>query len=115
MDKDGKFVKIGERTVEVLSVDGDKITGKYSEVVKPGYEKENPNPDTFNFEYSPSTTQTFSYTDAQGVQKSGTIYANPTGKIYFQKGLEVVEKNGVVNRKSTMKTNYDGEFSRVFE
>ena len=28
MDKDGKFVKIGERMVEITSVDGDKVTGK---------------------------------------------------------------------------------------
>jgi hypothetical protein len=112
MDKDGKFVKIGERTVEVTSVDGDKVTGKYSETVYPGFESEYPNKDAFNFEYNPATSSTFTYTDAKGEQKNGTIHPNSAGKVYFEMNVEVINKN---SWKSNSKPYYDGEFRRIFE
>lgn len=112
MDKDGKFVKIGERTVEITNVDGDKVTGKYSETVYPGFEGEYPNKDAFNFEYNPATSSTFTYTDAKGEQKNGMIHPNSAGKIYFEMSIEVMDKNSY---KSKSKPYYDGEFRRIFE
>lgn len=38
IEKDGKFVKIGERILELTSVDNKKITGKYQEQYIKGYE-----------------------------------------------------------------------------
>lgn len=112
LDKDGKFVKIGERTVEITSVEGDKVTGKYSESVKPGFESEYPNKDAFNFEYNPATSPTFTYTDAKGEQKSGMIHPNPAGKIYLNINIGSADGNMI---KSSVKASYDGEFTRVFE
>ncbi|MDF2644555.1 MAG: hypothetical protein K0Q73_360 [Paenibacillus sp.] len=112
MDKDGKFVKIGERTVEIISVDGDKVTGKYSETVNPGFESEYPNKDAFDFAYNPVSSTTFTYTDAKGEQKNGMIHPNSAGKVYFEMGIQVMDKNSY---KSSSKPYYDGEFRRIFE
>ncbi|NOU86079.1 hypothetical protein GC102_09865 [Paenibacillus sp. LMG 31460] len=113
MDKDGKFEKIGERTVVITSVEGDKVTGKYSETVYPGFESEYPNKDAFNFEYNPATSSTFTYTDAKGEQKNGTIHPNSAGKVYFEMNIEVIDKNSW--KSSSLKPYYDGEFRRIFE
>ncbi|MDD9270838.1 hypothetical protein ACFPES_27645 [Paenibacillus sp. GCM10023248] len=112
MEKDGKFVKIGERTIEITNVDGDKVTGKFTETVKPGYEKEYPDKDVFNFEYNLAASSTFTYTDAKGEQKNGMIHPNGSGKIYFDMNLEVSNKD---TYRSDSKPFYDGQFDRVFE
>jgi hypothetical protein len=114
MDKDGKFMKIGERTVKITSVDGDKVTGTYSETVIPGFESQYPNKDVFNFEYNMSTSPMFTYTDSKGEQKQGMVHPNQTGKIYFEMNLEISDKNAY-KQSNSMKPFYDGEFSRVFE
>ncbi|OAS13603.1 hypothetical protein [Paenibacillus oryzisoli] len=114
MDKDGKFVKIGERTVSITSVDGDKVAGTYAETVKAGYESEYPNKDAFSFEYNMSTTPMFTYTDSKGEKKQGMIHPNMAGKIYVDMNLEVSDKNAY-KQSNTMKPYYDGEFIRVFE
>ncbi|CAH1204711.1 hypothetical protein PAECIP111891_02586 [Paenibacillus allorhizoplanae] len=114
MDKDGKFVKIGDRTVKITSVDGDKVTGTYSETVKPGFESEYPSKDVFNFEYNLSTSPTFTYTDSKGEQKQGMIHPSMAGKIYFEMNLEISDKNAY-KQSNSMKPFYDGEFNRVFE
>ncbi|MFH5183777.1 hypothetical protein ACHHV8_14725 [Paenibacillus sp. TAB 01] len=113
MDKDGKFVKIGERTLEITSVDGDKATGKYTETVFPGFESYYPEKDTFNFEYSlSSSNQMFTYTNAKGEQKNGMIQPNGSGKVYVDINMEVTKDD---TRRSTIKPFYDSEFDRVFE
>lgn len=114
MDKDGKFTKIGERTVKITSVDGDKLTGTYSETVIPGFESQYPNKDVFNFEYNMLTSPMFTYTDSKGEQKQGMVHPNQTGKIYFEMNLEISDKNAY-KQSNSMKPFYDGEFSRVFE
>lgn len=114
LDKDGKFVKIGERTVKITSVDGDKVSGTYSETVNPGFESEYPNKDVFNFEYNMATSPMFTYTDSKGEQKQGMVHPNQTGKIYFEMNLEISDKNSY-KQSNSMKPFYDGEFSRVFE
>lgn len=111
-EKDGKFVKVGERTVEITNVEGDKVTGKYSETVTPGYESVYPDKDVFTFEYNLASSSTFTYTNVKGEQKNGMIHPNGTGKIYFEMNLDV-ENNGAY--KSSMKPFYDGQFDRVFE
>ncbi|MNI03896.1 hypothetical protein D3C73_568080 [compost metagenome] len=112
MDKDGKFVKIGERTVEITSLEGDKVAGKYSETVYPGFESDYPNKDVFNFEYNQATSSTFTYTDAKGEQKNGMIQPNSVAKVYFEMNIEVIDKN---SWQSSSKQYYDGTFRRIFE
>ncbi|OCT16435.1 hypothetical protein A8709_03125 [Paenibacillus pectinilyticus] len=113
MDKDGKFVKIGERKLEITSVDnGGKVTGKYTETVIPGYESQYPDPDAFGFEYDSATSPTFTYKDAKGEQKNGSIHQGAPGKIYAEMNIEYMNKNSY---RSNSKLYFDGEFTRVFE
>ncbi|MBP1963812.1 hypothetical protein [Paenibacillus aceris] len=112
MEKDGKFVKVGERTVEITSVDNDKVKGKYSETIIPGFESEFPEKDAFDFEYDPAASSTFTYKNAKGEQKNGTIHQGSSGKIYFEMNIEVLNENSY---KSNSKPYYESEFNRIFE
>lgn len=112
MDKDGKFVKIGERKLEITSVDNGKVTGKYTETVNPGFESQYPNVDAFNFEYDPATSPTFTYKDAKGEQKNGSIHQGSPGRVYFEMNMEPVNKDSY---RSVSKPYFDGEFNRIFE
>jgi len=113
MEKNGKFVKIGERTLAITSVNGDKVSGTYTESVNPGNESDYPDKDTFNFEYDMSSSnQAFTYKNAKGEQKSGMIHPNGNGNVYVELNMEF---SGNDTYKSTVKPNFDGEFDRVFE
>ncbi|MGG1550920.1 hypothetical protein [Paenibacillus ferrarius] len=113
MEKDGKFVKIGERTLQITNIDGDKVTGTFAETVLPGFEKEYPDKDQFSFEYTLSQmNQAFTYTNAKGETKNGMIHPNGSGKVYVELNLEMKGNNSY---RSEMKPFYDNEFSRVFE
>lgn len=112
MEKDGKFVKVGERMVEITSVDNDKVKGKFSETIIPGYESLYPNKDNFEFEYDSADSSTFTYKDAKGEEKNGSIYQGAAGKIHVELNIGIIDKNSY---KSDPKPYYDGEFKRVFE
>lgn len=115
VEKDGKFVKIGERTLEITSVENYKVAGKYFETVKPGFEAEYPDKYNFNFEYnlnSSTPMPTFSYTNAKGEQEIGQLHPSGSGKIYLDLNIEILDKNSY---RSNSKPYFDGEFNRVFE
>ncbi|MFD0697634.1 hypothetical protein ACFQZT_26505 [Paenibacillus sp. GCM10027628] len=113
MEKEGKFVKIGERKLEITSVNADKVTGTYTETVYPGFESDYPDKDTFNFEYNlSSSNQAFTYTNAKGEQKNGMIQPNGNGNLYVDINMKITGKD---TYKSTMKPFYDSQFDRVFE
>jgi hypothetical protein len=115
VEKDGKFVKIGERTLEILSVEKDKVAGKYYETVKPGFEAEYGDKYNFTFEYNPdrsNSMSTFTYTNAKGEQEHGQLHPGGTGKIYLDLNIEILDSNSY---KSNNTQYYDGEFNRTFE
>lgn len=114
IEKNGQFVKIGERTLEILSVGTDKVTGRYSETVKPGYEVEYPDKYNFTFEYNPfqgKDDSAFSYTNAQGGKENGLLHPAGSGKLYLELNVEIM---GQHSYRSNTRSNYDGEFVRVF-
>lgn len=116
IEKDGKFVKIGERTLNITSVEQNKVAGTYSETVKPGYEADYGQAVSFSFEYNPSSDKgmpTFSYTNAKGEQLFGQLHPNGMGKIYVELNLEKRDDNSYTSKARPM--YMDGEFSRVFE
>ncbi|RTE06663.1 hypothetical protein [Paenibacillus whitsoniae] len=113
MEKDGKFVKIGERTLQITNIDGDKVKGTFAETVLPGFEKDYPDKDQFSFEYTLSQmNQAFTYTNAKGETKNGMIHPSGTGKVYVELNLEMKGNNSY---RSEMKPFYDNEFNRAFE
>ncbi|RUT35835.1 hypothetical protein EJP77_02135 [Paenibacillus zeisoli] len=114
-EKDGKFIKIGERNLEITSMDKDKVTGKYHETVKPGFEAEYGDKYNFTFEYNPkrsNSMSTFTYTNSKGEQENGQLYPGGSGKIYLELNIKMIDSNSY---QSNNQQYYDGEFSRVFE
>jgi hypothetical protein len=116
--KDGKFVKIGERVLEITKVESSKVSGRYSETVKPGFEADYPDKENFTFEMidqadagKGSPMSMFSYTNSHGEQTNGQLHMGGTGKVYLDLGIQVTGNNSY---RSYASPNYDGEFLRVF-
>ncbi|AFH63215.1 hypothetical protein ACVNS2_21375 [Paenibacillus caseinilyticus] len=116
LEKDGKLVKIGERTLEILSVDKDKVTGRYTETVKPGFEAEFGEKYNFTFEYDPNQSKpfsTFTYTNAKGEQEQGQLHPGGMGSLYLELDIEVIDEHSI--RSNGARPFFDGQFHRVFE
>jgi hypothetical protein len=116
IEKDGKFVKIGERTLEITSVDESKVTGKYYETVKHEYAAEYPAPYNFTFEFDPNGSTPlnfFTYTNAEGQRKNGQLHPGGFGKMYVELDIEIIDEGR--SFRFNGKPNFDGEMIRVFE
>ncbi|RXT01920.1 hypothetical protein [Ammoniphilus sp. CFH 90114] len=113
VEKDGKFVKIGERVIEITSVDGGKVSGAYSENVKPGFETDHPDSYQFKFEYKQNDyNPKFTYTNPKGEQETGSIHLSNPGKLYLDLQIEMIDKD---SWRSNTRPNFDQQFNRVFE
>lgn len=113
IEKNGKFVKIGERILEITQADDQKVAGKYYETSVPGFEAEYPNKYNFSFEYDPSNEMSaFTYTNPAGEKENGQIHPGGQGKLYLNLQLEIKGDNSMISKGSK---NFDGQFSRVFE
>jgi hypothetical protein len=115
IEKDGQFVKIGERILEITSVENDRLTGKFYEIVKPGFEAEYPDKYDFTFEYVQNPYQPmsfFTYTNAKGEKENGQIHLGSYGKVYLDVNIEIIGENST---RSLHKPYFDTEFHRVFE
>lgn len=102
--KDDRFVKIGERVLEITSVDDKHVTGKYTEQYTKDYADKYTNKD-FSFDAPFEKNQPFAIikdADASGQKEKGTIHFDTfTGRIYFN----LANNNG----------SYDSTFTRVFD
>jgi hypothetical protein len=113
IEKDGKFMKIGERVIEITSVESGKVTGTYSETVKPGFEADYPDVYNFDFEYEQTDyNPRFTYTNPQGEQEKGAIHTSNPGKLYLELQIEEIDSN---SWRSNSRPNFDQQFNRVFE
>lgn len=113
VEKDGKFVKIGERKIELTSVENGTVTGEYSETVNQGFEADYPDVYNFDFQYKQSEPNSmFTYTNPKGKQENGQIHPSNPGKIYLDLQIEKIDSNSY---RSNSRPNYDQEFNRVFE
>jgi len=104
IEKDGKFVKIGERLLVIAHLDQSSIAGNYKEVYEPGFEQYASGTE-FTFEASfnndPRSSE-FSYTTASGSKGTGNIFLDDyTAKVNFY-----------LNSSSRP---FDGNFSPIFE
>ena len=119
MEKDGKFIKIGERVLEITHIDDKKVSGSYKEICKPGYEADYPDRYDFTFDYIPDVEpmSTFTYTNASGEKEIGRIHTGGSGKLYLQLNVEIIDKNSY-RSKDNIKRNKifnDNEYYKVFE
>lgn len=115
VEKDGEFVKVGERVLEIKSVSDKKVTGSYTEVVKPGFESEHPKPYRFDFEFSPDGSRSnsfFTYSDPEGKQRNGELHPGSYGKVYVTLNVEIIDEHSY---RSDAPDNFEGQFNRVFE
>ncbi len=122
IEKDGKFVKAGERFIEITHVDDKIVSGSYSEVLKPGFESYGLYKDGFTFQINQTDSmRIFTYTNSSGKQETGIINESIDGKIYVNLGNEVQKnEDGEISGYSTTDQNenyryFDSQFSRVFE
>jgi len=113
IEKDGEFVKVGERTLEITSIDNGKITGKFFETVKPEFEADYPDTYHFDFEYKQKDYNSrFTYLNPDGEEELGQLHPSSPGKIYVDLQIEVIDENSY---RSNSRQNWDQEFNRVFE
>lgn len=113
VQKDGKFVKIGEAVLEITGVDQGKVTGKYAETIKPEYAAQYADVYNFTFEYSPGNSMpTFTYKNAKGELESGQLHPSSNGKVYLELNIKMMGPNSY---RSNSRDFFDGEFRRVFE
>jgi len=88
IEKDGKFVKIGERFIDITNMDNTSVAGRYYEEYKPGFEEYETRLRDFQFnaqfEKDQRGNANFEYTNESGGKMRGNIYINDfDGKINF--------------------------------
>lgn len=106
IEKDGKFVKIGERNLTIAHVEDNSIAGRYYEVINPEYESYLQNRYDFTFDFNPNgNNPSFTYKNSKGQTESGFINVAGTSKLYFDLNVQYGSKPLI----------YDNMFTRVFE
>ncbi|AHF09136.1 MULTISPECIES: hypothetical protein [Dehalobacter] len=106
IEQDGKFIKIGERILQIAHVESANIAGKYSEEYREGFETYAQNALAFTFDATTSnqakSDAMFEFRDNDGSNRSGSIYLDEANaKVYFNLNMS----NG----------SYDSVFSPVLE
>ncbi|MDR3586447.1 MAG: hypothetical protein P4L59_14215 [Desulfosporosinus sp.] len=102
IEKDEKFVKIGERFVEITQIDNKTAAGRYYEVYKPGFEEYASPQRDFNFDATKSTqkgSQSYDLT-TESVSKGNLWFDTIGGKINLN--MNIPPTGGV---------QFDGSFS----
>jgi len=108
IEKDDKFIKIGERNLEITNIDNKRVSGRYYETYKDEY-KEYAGSITemsFDAEIKDQYYAEFEYTDSSGRTQTGHLsFDMSTGGVYFN----------VYSIMQGRETMYDGSFARVFD
>ncbi len=94
--KDNAFKKVGERFVEINSVENGNLKGKYYEIYNDGYEVENTKSFEFysNYDDNPNHYSIIRYKDNNGENKKGIIHRNDMQNINISFDVEIDEENG---------------------
>ncbi len=109
IEKDGKYVKIGERIVQITNVNGKNIQGRYYEEYKNEYAEYSKDKLDFTFDAVANgfLNAEFDYTDPSGITEKGSIsFEMNGGKFYFNIPYKYKQDNGLM---------YDPSFSMVFD
>lgn len=101
--KDGSYIKIGERILEITDISNGNVEGHYYEQYKPEFSEY----DRLDFRFDANMDMkngSFEYTSLNGQKNKGNIYFDERmGKVHF-----IINSGGKVH-------GYDSIFSRVFE
>ena len=111
-----EFLKIGERTIEIHSVDSDSISGRYYETIDPEHaEYFSREPLDFEFETEQLRRATiFPYSDSNGNRYYGEIYPDRKAKLIMNLFAQIDEVDYLTYNGETM-DDFDSYFIRVFE
>ncbi|MHB8125002.1 MAG: hypothetical protein ACYDEJ_05040 [Desulfitobacteriaceae bacterium] len=108
IEKDGKYVKIGERIIDIAHIDKEAVAGRYHEEYKQGFEEYAANKRDFSFDArcnrdrDPRNAE-FDYANESGVKTRGNIYFDERlGKLFFN-----------LDNRDTL--GFDSTFSPAFE
>lgn len=101
IEKDGRFVKIGERIIDITRMDKTSVTGRYYEEFKSGFEEYATNTSDFNFNAEFVKDQrgnaNFEYTTKAGVKGNGNIYFDDfQGKVNFSGNMNSSYEGGMM-------------------
>jgi len=102
IEKNNKFVKVGERFLEITQIDNKTVAGRYYEVYKPGFEEYATAQRDFKFDAKKSEqkgAQSYDFT-AESVSKGDLWFDQTGGKILFN-----------MNTMSSMSSKFDSTFS----
>jgi hypothetical protein len=110
IEKNGQFVKAGERVLEITGVEQGRVIGTFTETVKPEFEKEIGEPLVFTFnEKSESGNGPFYiFTTSAGEKGSFQLFPNGMGNVFMHTQEMPVS---VAKRMD----NFGAEFNRVYE
>lgn len=111
IEEGSKYVKIGERFIEITEIDSNHVVGRYYEEYKPGFEDKAANQENFSFDASFNNGEK---NDPNGA----TAEATSSTSVKTQINLHLDEYMGKIhfgfNRSSGSKP-FDSTFSPVFE
>ncbi|MCX7748623.1 MAG: hypothetical protein N2645_17325 [Clostridia bacterium] len=105
IQKDEKFIKIGERFVEIVGIDDKHVTGRYYEQYKQGYENYENKMNEFKF-------------DAEIMDPYRAEFNAPTDteeKFEGKNGIHFDSSSGNIMMYGSFKGPFKSEFNRVFE
>nr|WP_312578085.1 hypothetical protein [Sedimentibacter sp.] len=109
------FVKVGERFVEIISVENGNVKGKYYEVYNEAHETNNTRSFDFYSNYDESIHFTIiHYTNDNGENKRGIIHRTGTQNINVSFNATIDEDNGGYSY-SNDEDGFDSTFVRIFE
>ena len=107
LEKDGKFVKIGEKFIDVTAVDDKSISGRHYEEYAKGYEEYASNKKDFKFEAKFDANNKMNAT-FNGIDSSNKIQGN----LYINPGSAKIGFN--INESRSGNIMFDDQYSRVF-
>lgn len=110
------FVKVGERFIEIISVEDGNVKGKYYEVYNEGYEADNVRSFDFYSNYDESIYFTIiHYTNDKGENKTGIINRTGTQNINISFNAIIDEENGGCSYSNDDDDGFDNAFVRILE
>lgn len=116
IEKDNSFEKVGERFVEINSIENGNLKGKYYEVYKEDYKADNVRSFHFysNYEDSPYHFSVIQYMDNDGMKKKGIIHRESLQNINISFDAEIDEKGGGYSYSHDI-DGFNNTFIRIFE
>lgn len=116
LEQDNSFEKVGERFIEIDSIENGNLKGRYYEIYKEGYKADNIRNFDFYSKYddSPHYFTIIKYTDNNGENKKGIIHKEHLQNINISFDVEIDEKSGGYSHSHNI-DDFNNTFTRIFD